>query len=135
MEKISEENTKIECELEDMRAIWGWENIEDVAKSVWSSIHHVLLEGDLVFAYKSSSTTDKLKQIVIVRNFTLGQNLEKTPGDFGVGYITSTYTALLPHIPLRYLKDEISQYLGEWKIDKTIQNTYKAIIEDLEKNG
>lgn len=124
-----------ECECDNR--IWGWKDDTEVAQSVWASIHESLLSGDLVFAYRPTGKGDpKLKQIVIVRNFHLEHGLSIEPikiyDDFAVGYITSGYTALLPHVPLRYLRDEIAEYLEDWKIDKKILNTYKAIIEDLE---
>ena len=118
--------------------IFGWENDYQVAETIWGSIHSSLLDGDLVFAYRSSTQGSKLGQIIVVRNFKIvssGVLLDpKVYTDFGVGYITSGYTALLPHVPLEYLKEEVYKYLEEWKIDKNILGTYKAIIEDLE-NG
>ena len=120
----------------ELRYIWGWENSMDVAGSVWGSIHSSLLSGDLVFAYRPLSKGDRLAQLVIVRNFHMdyvGTMDVKVYDDYAVGYITSGYTALLPHVPLRYLKDEMSEYLGDWKVEKEILNTYKAIIEDLEE--
>ena len=127
-----------ECECDRTQYIWGWNSDEEVARSVWSSIHESLLSGDLVFAYRPTGKGDsKLKQIVIVRNFhneylPTGAYV-KVNDDFAVGYVTSGYTALLPHVPFRYLRDEIEEYLEDWKIDKKILNTYKAIIEDLEE--
>lgn len=115
--------------------IYGWNNDYEVAMSVWSSIHGSLLSGELVFAYRPSSKKgNKLIQIVIVRNFTIDNMTgAKIYGDYGIGYITSGYTALLPHVPHRYLEDEMSGYLDEWGVDKKILNTYKAIIEDLKE--
>lgn len=119
---------------------YGWRCINDVAAEVWGSIHSTLLKGDLVFAYKSPRENDKLKQIVIVRNFELANT--SAPGmmdpikhytSYGVGYITSGYTALLPNVPYTYIAEEIVEYLKDWKIDKTIINTYEAIVEELGK--
>ena len=118
---------------------YGWRCINDVAAEVWGSIHSTLLNGDLVFAYKSPKEQDKLKQIVIVRNFDLydapspGLPPQKVYKSYGVGYITSSYTALLPNVPYEYISGEIVDYLKEWKVDKTIINTYEAIVEELGK--
>ena len=126
-------------ELEYSRYIWGWEDSMEVASSIWGSIHASLLNGDLVFAYRPlGKDTGRLVQLVIVRNFHYDPgSSEKIYDDYAVGYITSGYTALLPHVPLRYLSEEMTGYLEEWKINKEILNTYKAIIEDLEnkENG
>ena len=128
---------------EENRYIWGWNDSMEVASSVWGSIHASLLNGDLVFAYRPLGKDEgKLVQLVIVRNFHFEDTLvvnspKKVYDDFAVGYITSGYTALLPHVPLRYLSQEMAGYLEDWKINKEILNTYKAIIEDLEnkENG
>ena len=99
--------------------IYGWDDDMEVAKSVWGSIHSCLLDGDLVFAYRPKQKKNaKLLQLVIVRNFHLEDTLvvntpKKVYDDFAVGYITSGYTALLPHVPLRYLKDEMTGLLDE----------------------
>ena len=126
----STELTEKEC------CIYGWDDDMDVARSIWGSIHNSLLEGDLLFAYRPRQKKNaRLLQIIIVRNFHIdrsGMIDRKVYDDFAVGYITSGYTALLPHVPLRYLKEEMAGFLDEWGIDKKVLNTYKAIIEDLE---
>ena len=139
-EDIKEELTKEEIELQEHvktnSVFYGWQSIEDVAKEVWGSIHASLLDGDLVFAYKCPSKNAALKQIVIVRNFDLvnsGVGPIKYYKSYGVGYITSGYTALLPNVPYTYIAEEIVEYLKDWKIDKTIINTYEAIVEELGK--
>ncbi len=137
MEKIRESKTlgiqtmEENKNVESRPYIFGWENDMKVAETVWGSIHNDLLNGNLVFAYRSSTQGSKLGQIVIVRNIDF--NTGKPLDTFGVGYITSGYSALLPHVPLEYLKEEIASYLEDWKIDKNILGTYRAIIEDLER--
>ena len=125
-------------ELEIHRAIIGWENIDEVANSVWSSVHSRLLEGDLVFAYKTGNQGAKLKQVVVVRNFEIVEvpgfaQAGKNYTDFGVGYITSGYTALLPHVPYRYIKDELFNLIKDSKVSNEVLGTFKAIIEDIEE--
>lgn len=114
--------------------VFGWNDEMEVAKSIWGSIHGCLLDGDLLFAYRPRTKKNaKLLQIVIVKNFHLdrsGMIDQKVYDDYAVGYITSGYTALLPHVPLRYLEEEITNYLEDWGIEKEILNTYKAIIKD-----
>lgn len=126
-----------DLDINTNRSIIGWNSIDEVASSIWSSIHSKLLEGDLVFAYKTGNQYDRLKQIVIVRNFewcqVSGMQPVKVYKDFAVGYITSGYTALLPHVPFRYISGEIMTSLEDWKLPKSVLGTYKAIIEDLEK--
>lgn len=139
---VEEERPMTEIEQRELTSgvCYGWRCINDVAAEVWGSIHSTLLKGDLVFAYKSPKEQDKLKQIVIVRNFELSNN--PVPGmmdpmkvytSYGVGYITSGYTALLPNVPFRYISGEIVDYLKEWKVEKSIINTYEAIVEELSK--
>ena len=128
-----------ENQMVENRLFWGWQCVDDVAKEVWCSVHSSLLKGDLVFAYKSPRKQDTLKQIVIVRNFemveppALSMEPQKMYTSYGVGYITSGYSALLPNVPYEYISGEIVDYLKDWKIDKTIINTYEAIVEELGK--
>jgi radical SAM superfamily enzyme YgiQ (UPF0313 family) len=72
---------------------------------------------------------------VVVRNFDLAPTMSgniKHYTSYGVGYITSGYTALLPNVPFRYIKDELMDLLKDWKIDKNVLATFTAIIENLE---
>lgn len=132
--------TESEYELNEQnnqnRSIWGWQSIDDTARDIWGSIHSSLLAGDLVFAYKTGSQSDKLKQIVVVRNFTViyaaGQERKLYSG-YSVGYITSGYSALIPNVPLRYLTDVTLVNLRDWKVNKEIVNTFESILMDLEK--
>lgn len=139
-EKITKEDKEMQDHVEGNSVFFGWQCINDVAKDVWGSIHSSLLNGDLVFAYKCPSKNATLKQIVIVRNFELvDSGMLGVPDpikhytSYSVGYITSSYTALLPNVPYTYIAGEIVDYLKDWKIDKTIINTYEAIVEELGK--
>lgn len=139
-DKITKEEKEMQDHVESNSVFYGWQCIDDVAKDVWGSIHSSLLNGDLVFAYKCPSKNATLKQIVIVRNFELvDSGMLGVPDpikhyiSYGVGYITSGYTALLPNVPYTYIAEEIVEYLKDWKIDKTIINTYEAIVEELGK--
>lgn len=108
-------------DLEKERYIWGWNSSFEVANDVWSSIHRSLLEGQLIFAYKSLSSNSELSQIVIV------QNQDNT---FGVGAMTRGFSYLLPSVPIEYLKTEVFEDLKKYKIDSKILETYKRIIKD-----
>lgn len=123
-------NTNQECPY-----ISGWENISQVADDVWNSIHSDLLSGDLLFAYRSmnpsSGKSGELCQIVIVRNFTV-ESGKKIYTDYSVGEITTNYSALIPHIPLEYLKGEVVSDLENNRIDKKILEAYKQILINLE---
>lgn len=127
--------TETEYQLDQNRMIWGWQSIDECAASVWGSIHSSLLAGDLVFAYRTPNSSEKLKQLVVVRNFDLTPTMSgniKHYTSYGVGYITSGYTALLPNVPFRYIKNELMDLLKDWKIDKNVLATFTAIIENLE---
>ena len=133
---VRQEMTELERRELTNGVIYGWQCINQVANDIWGSIHSCLLKGDLVFAYKSPKEGDKLKQIVIVRNFDMIETPtgpQKSYRSYGVGYITPGYTALLPNVPYEYISGEIVDYLNEWKVDKTIINTYEAIVEELGK--
>ena len=103
MEKnTSEKNTYCdshEVEIELNRAIIGWQGIDDVANSTWGSIHSCILNGDLVFAYKTGKRSDELKQVIVVRN---------TPLDYVVSYITSEYSATISHVSDKYIKNDFT---------------------------
>lgn len=93
--------------------IYGWGSIEEVAQTLWSSVHSSLLSGDLVFAYRDSSY-----QVVIVKGST----------DYGVGIITPGYTALVPHCPKEYLVGEVLKDLTGMKPEKSVLLSYKNIF-------
>lgn len=119
------EENNIPNEIKENKSIWGWENSMQVANDVWSSIHNSLLEGELIFAYKSTTSDSNLSQIVIVKNMN---------GSFGVGMMTTGFTCLLPSVPIEYLKSEVLDDLKKYKVNNKIIETYKRIIEDIKIN-
>lgn len=100
--------------------VLGWTNTDDLAKDIWGSIHSILLKGYPVFAYRDMEKF----QIVIVRN---------SETDYAMGMITPGYSMLLPHIPLDYLSEKVIEDLENFKVNKSIIESYKQIIEDLKK--
>lgn len=105
----------------------AWQNVDQVAGDIWSSIHSSLLEGYPLFAYKSTQQGSELVQIVVVKRFD--PNTLKVK-DYGVGMITTGYSALVPHVPHSYLEDVVLEDLKKYKIDKEIQTIFKQIIEN-----
>ena len=94
--------------------IYGWSKPEEVAEEIWTSIHSILLRGELLFAYKDNNF-----QIVVVKNNEI---------DYGVGImIINSYTMLVPHCPKVYMKD-IHNDLVNQKIDKKIIQEFKLLF-------
>lgn len=114
-------------EEECNKKIWGWENAEEVANYLWSSIHSNLLNGDLVFAYKNIDGSSELRQIVVVQNNNMSSN------DFSVGMFTNGYSALIPHVTLNYLTTEVINDLKKYKVDKKIIDSISSLIETRSK--
>lgn len=113
MEKIQ---TKTSYSPTNLPIVIGWSDINELAENIWCSIHSVLLNGKLLFAYRNNNF-----QIVLVKN---------NVNDFAIGMITQGYTMLLPHIPKSFLKESLVD-LKNNKIEKTIIDIYNKIIEDL----
>jgi hypothetical protein len=129
------ENIEDTNKINDMR-VYGFEDSMSVARSLMGSIHENLLKGDLIFAYRSTSSSNKtpLCQIVVVnelREENTGGMFRLVPTNlFSVSIITSGYTAYIPHMPIGYL-DEITAELENGKAEKKIIETFKNIVEDL----
>lgn len=119
--------TEQDIQNREKQIVWGWDSASDVAEELWGSIHNTLLEGNLMFAYKSVNSNSDLKQIVVVQNNDFKAN------DFGVGMFTNGYSALIPHVPIDYLESEVLGDLVKYKVDKKIIETYKCIVEDKKK--
>ena len=104
------------------------------------SIHENLLKGDLVFAYRSTAASNKTTyfQVVVVND--LEEVLDPVRGyikvptnKFSISTITSGYSAYIPHMPIEYLEEVISD-MEDGKVDKKVIVTFKAIVEDLMKS-
>lgn len=111
-------------EVMQIKNCWGWQNTSEAACDVFNSLHRSLLEGIFIFGYKNTFGPDKsqLQQCVVVRFET---------DIFGVGVVSSSYTMLLPRVPISYLETELLEDLKKWKIEREIIETYKAILNNL----
>lgn len=100
----------------------GWNSPEEAAQGVWCSIHSSLLKGELIFGYKNNKGDSDTQQLVIVRN---------QDNTYGIGHITSGYTALLPAMSKDYLETILLEDLKTAKLGKNVLETLKNIIEKL----
>jgi hypothetical protein len=95
-------------------------------------IQENLLQGDLMFAYRSSSSSNKtsLYQVVVVNDLRRGADgIIYSTDKFSISIVTSGYTAYLPHMPIEYL-DEVTKDLVEGKAEQRIVENFKNIVED-----
>lgn len=112
----------------------GWNNVDECASAVWSSIHSSLLEGELVFAYKSTSGKSELQQFVLVKNL-LGKEADgygdlrtcKKAG-YALGMITSGFSVLYPYIPEKYLLETGLDDLKKYKVPADVIKAYINLV-------
>lgn len=119
-------------QIKEDQVIVGWGDANEVASSIWSSIHSSLLSGKLVFAYKPYKESE-LTQLVVVRNLkndTYGRVMDK---DYAVGMMTSGFSMLLPHVPLEYLENDLVSDMKKYKVDKETIETFKKFIKFFEE--
>ena len=129
------ENKPSEEELNRIKGmrIFGYEDSMQVARSIMGSIHENLLHGDLIFAYRSTATSNKSQffQVVVVNDLGYGSDGRTYPTElFSVSLITAGYSAYVPHMPVDYL-DEVVGDLEEGKADKRIIENFKSIVENI----
>jgi hypothetical protein len=129
------ENKPSEEELNRIKGmrIFGYEDSMQVARSIMGSIHENLLHGDLIFAYRSTATSNKSQffQVVVVNDLGYGADGRTYPTKlFSVSLITAGYSAYIPHMPVDYL-DEVVGDLEEGKADKKIIENFKLIVENI----
>jgi hypothetical protein len=129
------ENKPSEEELNRIKGmrIFGYEDSMQVARGLMGSIHENLLHGDLIFAYRSTATSNKslLFQVVVVNDLKYGNDGRTYPTKlFSVSLITAGYSAYIPHMPVDYL-DEVVGDLEEGKADKKIIENFKSIVENI----
>jgi hypothetical protein len=111
----------------------AWQNVDEVASALWGSIHSSLLDySGPFFAYKSTKSNTELVQLVVVMNFDRNSGLV-IPNDFGVGMITSGFSMLLPHIPMRYLETSLHDDLIKYKVETNIIEIYEQLILEYKK--
>lgn len=129
------ENKPSEEELNRIKGmrIFGYEDSMQVARGLMGSIHENLLHGDLIFAYRSTATSNKSQffQVVVVNDLKYGNDGRTYPTKlFSVSLITAGYSAYIPHVPVDYL-DEVVGDLEEGKADKKIIENFKLIVENI----
>jgi hypothetical protein len=112
-------NKKAMNDMNNTKFIYGWNDINEVALSVWSSLHDILLSGNLIFAYRGKD----ISQLIVVDDAILGSN------SYSFGIITNDYTMLVPHMPLEYVREEILSELKNHKVDTNIIKTFEYIVE------
>ena len=135
--EIVEEERKMEenNDVQYYQTVYGgWNNVDECAASVWSSIHSSLLEGELVFAYKSVSSKSDLQQFVLVKNLVgrkidANGNIEmcKKTG-YALGMITSGFSVLYPYIPKKYLLGTGLDDLKKYKIPNDVLKAYINLV-------
>lgn len=135
--KKSSETCITEEELQKIKEmrVYGFDDSIQVAKNLMGSIHENLLQGDLVFAYRSTAPSNKspLFQVVVVNDLRRGNDCQLYPTPkFSVSIITSGYSAYIPHMPVEYL-DEVVAELEDGKAEKKIIENFRIIVEDLKE--
>lgn len=115
--------------------IVGWRNADEVAASVWSSIHSKLVEGTLVFAYKSTNDKTDLVQLVVVRNLKRDAfgNPTSLDNSYAVGMVTKGFTMLLPNVPLTYVENDVINDMKKYKLEKDLIDLYKQVVKNFEE--
>lgn len=128
--EILKENDNDLLENRKQQIVFGdWNNVDEVASDLWSSIHRSLLDSSgPFFAYKNTRAGSDLIQIVVVMNYNQMGSL--ITGDFGIGMVTNGYSVLLPHVPTDYLTKVLINDLEKFKIEKNILETFKQLILD-----
>ena len=130
-ENINPESTAL-AELRAVQVVNGsWSNIDEVASNLWGSIHQELLDGVPVFAYKASNNNSELVQIVVVRYVYGGDANNNYFDDFGIGMVTTGFTALEPHIPIDQVINEVCSDLKKYKVPTEIRDRFDKIISNL----
>jgi hypothetical protein len=87
-----------------------------------------LKEGDPVFIY-----TKDLFQVTIFSNFELiDGNWIPNPTDFSVSIITEKDMLAIKHANMKYLKNQVYNFMKEANVEKTILEDYKLILKNME---
>ena len=112
----------------------GWNSVDECAASVWSSIHSSLLEGELVFAYKSTSNKSDLLQFVLVKNL-MERKLDEQgtittckKAGYALGMVTTGFSVLYPYLPSKYLLETGLDDLKKYKIPNDVLKAYINLV-------
>ena len=131
--KIKEEEPVIQT---PPQYIFGWKNQEEVAESIWKTSSDNLLKGDLIFAFQDTSKDKGVEQIIVVHNFDIDPGTgNKFYKNFGLTMKTPTWSCVIPHVTIDYLKTVLLGDMESYKINKEIINCFKLILENLDQHG
>ena len=113
----------------------GWKSADEVASSIWGSIHSKLVEGMLVFAYRSTNDKTDLIQLVVVRNLKKDAfgNTTNIDDDYAIGMVTKGFTMLLPRVPLSYIENDVLSDMKKYKLDSNLIDLYKQVVKNFEE--
>lgn len=113
----------------------GWKSADEVASSIWGSIHSKLVEGMLVFAYRSTNDKTDLVQLVVVRNLKKDAfgNTTNIDDDYAIGMVTKGFTMLLPRVPLLYIENDVLSDMKKYKLDSNLIDLYKQVVKNFEE--
>ena len=126
---------KSKKEKEDqLKYIFGYKDAEDVAQSIWKSSANNLLRGDLIFAYQDSGKDNGLYQFIVVHNFYIDQG-NKIYTTYGLTMKTSTWSCIIPHVTIDYLKTVLLEDIKSYKLNKKVIDNFSLILENLTQNG
>lgn len=113
---------------EDGALIYGWDNMEDIVRSVYCSNQRDLLMGRLIFAFQNPSAEQGLRQIVIVKNPQLSESDEQGRLTYSIGIICKGYTSYIPCALYSFLENQMIESMNDWGIDETLMELYKNTI-------
>ena len=113
----------------------GWKSADEVASSIWGSIHSKLVEGMLVFAYRSTNDKTDLVQLVVVRNLKKDAfgNTTNIDDDYAIGMVTKGFTMLLPRVLLSYIENDVLSDMKKYKLDSNLIDLYKQVVKNFEE--
>ena len=128
--------TKKNKEQEPIKYIFGWNNPEEVAQDIWKTSADNLLKGDLIFAFQDKGKDKNLEQVIVVHNFDIDPTTNtKIYTNYGLTMKTSTWSCIIPHVTIDYLKTVLLKDIESYKINKVIIDNFSLILENLSQNG
>ena len=104
------------------KPIYGWASESEVASEVYDGQFRSLLQGNLVFAYKTSSNNRNIKFLVVT----------KIQEGFRYGLITSGWTCYYPVLSAKHLIETLTGDLKKDKIETYIIDNFINSIKNYE---
>jgi len=96
--------------------IYGWGTAQEVANEVFQRSAEVLLEGNLVFAYRAMTDKGPYEVVVSQRFDSQGHNVDS----YAVYVVTPGWSGIISDVKKGYITETVLPDLKEWKVDKTI---------------